>query len=312
MLRYVVDRSLLVIPTILGMVTLAFFLLRALPGDPAVAILGDYATEQAIANLRQELRLDDPILAQYWHFVSGLVTGDWGRSALTRQPAATQVFSVLGPSLMLSFGSLIVAIIIGIPIGVISAVKHGTWVDYTVIILAITGISFPVFWIGLISIMLFSYTIPIFPAVGGGSPGNPWSQLHALVLPALVLGSGGAAYIARLTRSAMLEVLNQDYILVSRAMGIRENRIIYRYALKNALPAILSVMAVTFAVAIGNAILVEMVFSRPGLGSLIMKATFARDYQLLQIGLLVLSVCVVLFNFLIDMLHPIFDPRIRK
>lgn len=312
MLRYAIERLLLVIPTVLGMVTLAFFMLRALPGDPATAILGEFATQQAIDNLRQALRLDQPLLAQYLHFLADTAVGDFGRSALTRQPAATEVLSVLGPSLVLAFASIGVAIVIGIPVGVISAIRQGTWVDYLLIILTITGISFPVFWIGLIAIILFSHMIPLFPATGMGAPGDPWGQFVALVMPALVLGTGAAAYIARLTRSSMLEVLGQDYILVARAMGIREGRILYVYALRNALPAILSVIGVTFAVAIGNSILVEVVFARPGLGSLIIRATFSRDYQILQVGLLVLSLTVVLVNFVIDLLYPLIDPRLRK
>lgn len=312
MMRYVLERFALVIPTIFGMVTIAFFMLRALPGDPATAILGEFATQQAIDNLRSSLNLDKPLLTQYFLFLQGAFTGDFGRSALTRQPAALEVLRVLGPSMILAGASLTVAILIGIPVGIVSAMRQGTWVDYTLIILTITGISFPVFWLGLVAIVLFSHMVPIFPAVGGGSSGSWFSQAHALVLPAFVLGTGGAAYIARLTRSSMLEVLNQDYILVARAMGIREWRIIGLYALRPALPAILSVIGVTFAVAIGNSILVETVFSRPGLGSLILKATFSRDYQVLQVGLLVLSVSVVLLNFLIDLIYPLVDPRLRK
>jgi len=312
MARYALERFALVIPTIFGMITIAFFMLRALPGDPATAILGEFATPQALAELRRSLHLDEPLLTQFYHFISGILTGDFGRSAITRQSAISEVMSVIWPSMALAFSSVMVAIAIGVPVGVISAVKQGTWVDYCLIILTISGISFPVFWIGLVAIVLFAHTIPLFPAVGSGVPGNYLSYVHALVLPAIVLGMGGAAYIARLTRSSMLEVLNQDYILVARAMGIRESRVLYLYAMRSALPAIMSVIGVTFAIAIGNSILVEVVFSRPGLGSLIIKATFSRDYQLLQVGLLVLSISVVLVNFFIDLLYPLVDPRLRR
>lgn len=312
MLRYAIGRLLLVIPTIFGMVVLAFFMLRALPGDPATAILGEFATPQALERLRSSLRLDEPLLSQFYHYVTGMMTGDWGRSALTRQPAMAEVMSVVMPSMALAFASIFVAIVIGIPVGVLSAVKQGTGIDYLLVALTIIGISFPVFWLGLITIVVFAHAIPLFPAVGAGAPGSLLSQTHALVLPAIVLGSGGAAYIARLTRSSMLEVMNQDYILVARAMGISEARILFVYAMRSALPAILSVIGVTFAVSIGNAILVEVVFARPGLGSLIIKATFSRDYQLLQAGLLVLAVSVVLVNFVIDLLYPIIDPRLRR
>ena len=305
------ERLLLVIPTILGMITIAFFMLRALPGDPAIAILGEFATEQALAELRKSLGLDQPLWVQFVNFVKGVLTGDLGRSAITQQPAMREVLSVIGPSLALSTASVCLAIIAGIPIGMLTAVRQGTWVDYLLMAVTISGISFPVFWIGLIVIVLFAHTIKLFPAVGAGTPGDLMSQAHALVLPAIVLAAGGTAYIARLTRSAMLEVLRQDYILVAQAMGIRRGRILW-YALRNALPPILGVIGVTFAVAIGNAILVEVVFSRPGLGSLIIKATFSRDYPLLQAGLLVLSVTVVLINFLLDLLYPLVDPRVRR
>lgn len=311
MLKYAAGRLLLVVPTVLGMVTIAFFTLRALPGDPATAILGEFATEQALADLRANLGLDQPLWLQFVRFLQGLLAGDLGRSAITNQPAMGEVMSVLPSSLMLGGCSVIVAVLLGLPIGVASALRQGSWVDYILMVVTITGISFPVFWIGLIAIVMFAHTIKLFPAVGAGSPGDLLSQAHAMVLPALVLAAGGTAYIARLTRSAMLEVLRQDYILVARAMGLRQGRILW-YALRNALPPILGVIGVTFAVAIGNAILVEVVFSRPGLGSLIIKATFSRDYQLLQAGLLVLSISVVLVNFALDLLYPLVDPRVRR
>ncbi|MBM3518588.1 MAG: ABC transporter permease [Alphaproteobacteria bacterium] len=311
MLRYVAGRLILVIPTVLGMVTIAFFTLRALPGDPAIAILGEFATEQALQDLRVTLGLDQPLWVQFGRFVHGLLTGDLGRSAITRQPAMREVMSVLPPSLMLAGFSVLIAIMAGLPIGVVSALRQGSWVDYLLMVVTISGISFPVFWIGLIMIVLFAHTIKLFPAVGAGSPGDLISQAHAMVLPAIVLAAGGTAYIARLTRSAMLEILRQDYMLVAKAMGIRERRILW-YGLRNALPPILGVIGVTFAVAIGNAVLVEVVFSRPGLGSLIIKATFSRDYQLLQAGLLVLSISVVLVNLVLDLLYPLVDPRVRR
>ena len=311
MLRYAATRMLLVVPTVLGMVTIAFFTLRALPGDPATAILGEFATEQALADLRASLGLDQPLWVQFGRFLQGLAAGDLGRSAITNQPAMGEVMSVLPASLMLGGCSVVVAILLGLPIGVLSALRQGSWVDYILMVATITGISFPVFLIGQVAIVLFAHTINLFPAVGAGMPGDLLSQAHAMVLPALVLAAGGTAYIARLTRSAMLEVIRQDYILVARAMGLRQGRILW-YALRNALPPILGVIGVTFAVAIGNAILVEVVFSRPGLGSLIIKATFSRDYQLLQAGLLVLSISVVLVNLALDLLYPLVDPRVRR
>ena len=311
MLRYLANRLLLMLVTVVGMVTVVFFLLRAIPGDPAAYMLGDYATADAIAALRQRLGLDRPMIEQYGLFLGHVVTGDLGNSVVTGQPAIGEVMSSLPASAALAVTGIVIAVLIGVPLGVVSAVRQGSWADFFVMLIALVGISFPVFWIGLVAILLLSHELPLFPALGASSNPDPLVRLHHMLLPALVLGFSVAAYIARLTRSTMLEVLGQDYVRVARAMGVPERRVVFRLALRNALIPVLAVIGVTFAWSLGNAILVEVVFSRPGLGSMILKAVFARDYQLVQAGVLVLAAAVVLVNTALDMLYAVIDPRIR-
>lgn len=312
MTRYLLGRSLLAILTLFGMVTLAFFMLRALPGDPALAILGEHASQSSVTDLRASLGLDEPLLTQYLDFLRGFITGDLGTSAITRRPALGEVSSAIGPSLALAVGSVAIAIVIGLPLGVVSAVRQGSAWDYGMMIVTVGGISLPSFWVGLMAILLFAHWLQLFPSIGAGTPGDLLSQVRALVLPAAVLSTSAAAYIARLTRSSMLEVLRQDYILVAKAMGLRRRRIVYVHALRNALLPILGVVAVSFALAIGNSVLVEIVFSRPGVGTTLINATFARDYQVVQAGFLVLAVIVVGANFLLDLIYPVVDPRLRR
>ncbi len=312
MLFYLGRVLLQLVVTILGIVTIAFFLMRAIPGDPALYMLGDFATDAALEALRARLGLDLPVYQQYLIFMQSALTGDLGRSVVTGQPALTEMLAALPWSLSLAVAGLAVAVAIGVPLGILAAVRRGTWTDVAIMLLALLGISFPVFWLGLVGILVLSHGAGLFPALGASSQPGFWSGLHHLALPALVLGFSVAAYIARLTRSAMLEVLGQDYIRVARAMGVPERRIILRLALRNAFIPILAVIGVTFAWSLGNAILVEVVFSRPGLGSTVLKAIFARDYQLVQAGVLLLAAGVVLVNVTLDVLYGVIDPRVRQ
>jgi ABC-type dipeptide/oligopeptide/nickel transport system permease component len=296
---------------VVGIVTVAFFLMRAIPGDPAEYMLGDFATKESVAALRVRLGLDQPVLEQYRLFLDHALTGNLGSSIVTGQPALEEVLSSLPSSAALALGGLGLAIVLGVPLGIASAVRQGTWIDTTVMVAALAGISFPAFWMGIAGILVFAYWIPLFPALGASGSTNGWTQLHHLALPSIVLGLSIAAYIARLTRSAMLEILSQDYIRVARAMGVPERRVVLILALRNALIPILAVIGVSFAWSFGNAILIEMVFSRPGLGSMLMKAIQARDYQLVQAGVLIIAAAVVVVNAVIDLLYGIIDPRLR-
>lgn len=312
MISFLGRRLIQLIITMLGIVTVAFFLMRAIPGDPATYMLGDYATKEALATLRSQLGLDRPVIEQYLIFLGRAFTGDLGSSVVTGQSAFAEITSSLPSSAALAVLGLLIAIGIGIPLGIMSAMHQGTWIDVTIMLGALAGISFPVFWFGLVAILVFSHWLDIFPALGSTNSDNLWTNIYYLLLPALVFGFSIAAYIARLTRSAMLEVLSQDYIRVARAMGISESKIVFRYALRNALIPILAVIGVTFAWAFGNAILIEVVFSRPGVGSTLLKAILARDYQLVQAGVLVLAAIVVVINVTLDVSYGFIDPRLRN
>jgi peptide/nickel transport system permease protein len=297
---------------LVGIVTVAFFLMRAIPGDPALYMLGDFATAEALATLRARLGLDLPVWQQYFVFLLRAVQGDLGTSVVTGQPALAEIWAAVPPSAALAIAGMLVAVLAGVPLGIVAAVRQGTAVDVAVMLVALGGISFPVFWVGLVAILTFSHALGLFPALGASSAPGFWTALHHMALPALVLGLSVAAYIARLTRSAMLEVLGQDHIRVARAMGVPEWRIVWKLAFRNALIPVLAVIGVTFAWSLGNAILVEAVFSRPGLGSTILKAILARDYQLVQAGVLVLAAAVVLLNTALDLLYGAIDPRLRS
>jgi peptide/nickel transport system permease protein len=299
------------IVTVVGIVTVAFFFMRAIPGDPAQYMLGDYATKEALATLRAQLGLDRSLIEQYGLFMSRALRGDLGTSVATGQAALTEIIASLPSSAALAISGLVVAIALGVPSGIAAAVRQGSWFDVAIMLVTLGGISFPVFWLGLAAILLFAHTLGMFPALGSSSSEDIATQLHHLALPALVLGFSVAAYIARLTRSAMLEVLSQDYVRVARAMGIPEGRIVYRLALRNALIPILAVIGVTFAWSLGNAILIEAVFSRPGVGSTMLKAILARDYQLVQAGVLALATGVVVTNAVLDISYGLIDPRLR-
>ncbi|SRR5579875_203025 len=312
MARYIGGRLLMMAVTIVAILTVVFFLMRAIPGDPAAYILGNYATSDAITTLRHNLGLDRPLIVQYLLYMGAALHGNLGTSIISQQPALSVVMSNLLPSIELAVAGVAIAAAVGIPFGMLSAARHGTIVDLSVMLGALGGISFPVFWIGLVAILIFAHALRWFPSVGAGSAGDPASQLRHLALPALVLGLSVAAYIARLSRSAMLEVLGQDFIRTARSKGLSERAVMWRHALRNALVPVLSVIGVTIAWAFGNAILVEIVFSRPGLGSLILKAVSARDYPLVQAAVFVLAVAVVLINTTIDVLYGIIDPRIRQ
>lgn len=297
---------------LIGIVTVAFFLMRAIPGDPALYMLGDFATTEALATLRARLGLDLPVWQQYGIFLARAAQGDLGVSVVTGQPALTEILAAVPPSAALAVSGMAIAIAVGVPLGIIAAVRQGSAIDVGVMLLALGGISFPVFWVGIVAILIFSHALGMFPALGTTSEPGILKGLHHLALPALVLGLSVAAYIARLTRSAMLEVLGQDHIRVARAMGVPERRIVWKLALRNALIPVLAVIGVTFAWSLGNAILVEAVFSRPGLGSTILKAILARDYQLVQAGVLVLAAAVVLLNTALDLIYGFIDPRLRQ
>lgn len=309
---YLIRRVLLLIPTILIVATIVFLGLRAVPSDPAVAILGDRASEEALQQLRHKLGLNKPLWKQYLSYMSDLFRGNLGRSLLTSQPVLEQIVSVLPSSIELVLGGMLISILIGIPLGIISAVQNNSFTDYIARILSLTGISMPVFYLGVLLLLLFSVTLGWFPVISATKKGAGVGQrLHHIVLPALTLGLIQAAFMARLTRSAMLEILQEDYVSVARSKGLGETMVIYKHALRNALIPIVTTGGVYLGLLLGNSVLTETVFSRPGLGRLLVGAIFQRDYPVIQSVLLFFASFVAAVNLLVDLAYAYIDPRVE-
>jgi ABC-type dipeptide/oligopeptide/nickel transport system permease component len=311
MLRHILRRLLLAIPTLFVVVTVIFLLVRVIPGDPARAALGDNATEQAVDQLREQLGLNEPIWVQYVTYMRGLIQGDLGTTLITRQPAWDQIQFVLPHTLQLTFAALIVALILGIPIGIITAVKQNTPIDYTGRVVSLAGLSIPAFYLGLLLMFIFSARLGWFPAIGAGNFSDPADNLRRLALPALSLGLIEMAYIARMTRSVMLNVLSDDYVRTARAKGLAERVVLFKHAFRAGLVPIVSLVGIFVISLIGSSVLTEEVFARPGLGKLMVGASRQRDYTLLQAIMVLYAFIIVLINIVVDILYTIVDPRVR-
>jgi ABC-type dipeptide/oligopeptide/nickel transport system permease component len=297
------------IPTSIGALVLVFFLMRVVPGDPAAAMLGTNATPQAVADLRSELGLDKPLPAQFVEYVAGLAHLDLGRSLALRTPVSTLLLQAVGPTLLLTFAGTLVSVLIGVPLGVIAALKRRTWWDYAASVGALSGISIPVFVWGLLLLLVFTLEWPILPSAGAGD--NPVDIARALILPALATGFFQVGLIARITRSSLLSVLNNDYVRTARAKGLGPQSVVGSHALRNALIPVLTVIGLNFGTLLGGAVVAETVFTRPGLGRLILDAINARDYPVIQGVMIVSVVLVVLLNLVTDLLYSAADPRVR-
>jgi peptide/nickel transport system permease protein len=330
--RYVVRRLLLAIPVLLGIMTAVFILLQLIPGDPALALAGEKASVDQVERVREEFGLNRPLHVQYAYFLKSAFTRDFGESLRTHQPVSGELRQFFGATMELSIAALIIALIIGIPAGVIAATHRSTLLDYGTMILALIGISTPVFWAGIVLIYLLSFRLGLFPIggiIGTGIQldrvtnayvldslltGN-WvafrSSLHHLLLPAFVLSTIPMAIIARMTRSSMLEVLGQDYLRTARAKGLEDRQVVVRHALKNALIPIVTTVGLQFGALLSGAFLTETVFGRPGLGRYVVAAIGARDYPAIQGTVLVVAVVFVLINLLVDVTYAAIDPRIH-
>ncbi len=336
MLKYILKRLGLLIPTLLGVATIVFFMVALSPGDPARVMLGERANAQQLEQLRQELGLDKPLAEQYWLYLQRMVQLDFGESIKTGRPVMEEISELYPATLELAFWAMVFAAVVGILIGVASAIKKNTWVDYTAMVGALVGVSMPVFWLALVLIMIFSVGLGWFPTGGrinvrfffesitgvylvdtfiymvrDGNTEYFLDALRRLVLPAVALGTIPLAIIARVTRSSMLEVLKQDYIKTARAAGISERRVIFRYALKNALLPIITVVGIQFGLLLSGAILTETIFAWPGIGRWLYTAIQARDYPAVQGGVIVISTTFVLINLVVDILYSLVNPRIR-
>lgn len=284
MFQYVIKRLLSTIPVLFGISLLLFFMLRALPGDPAQVLAGQMATPEDIELIRQQLGLNRPVHVQYALFLGRLIRLDLGRSARTQNPVIEEVWARLPNTVLLSVVAITLACLFGIPAGIISAVRPYSWLDYLVTSMALFGISMPVFWLGLMLVVVFSVILHWLPAGGTGS----WQHV---ILPSFTLAAFVVAFIARMTRSSMLEVLSQDYTTTARSKGLKEQVVIVKHALKNALIPIITVVGLQFGLLLGGAVLTETVFAWPGLGRLIVDSILARDYPTIKGRYLYLGFC---------------------
>lgn len=311
MLRYAVKRILLAIPILIAVLTLVFLLIRVLPGDPATVLLGDYASKEAIDQLRKTMGLDKSLIVQYLDFLTGLLRGDLGNSMITGSSVYHQIARALPYTLELTFFGIVFGVLFGVPVGIATALHRNKLPDYLGRIFSLVGQSFPSFYLGLLLMLLFSIKLDLFPVIGGGDLGSLGDTLYHLFLPGLTMGLIMAAYITRMSRSVMLNILNEDYVRTARAKGLKERIVIYKHALKNALVPLVSIIGVYSIILIGGSIMVEIIFSRPGLGKMMVGAMMQRDYIVLQSTMAIYSVFVVLLNLLADLSYGIIDPRIK-
>jgi len=307
--KRIAQRLAQLVPTTVGALVLVFVLMRVLPGDPAAAMLGTNATPQAVADLRSQLGLDKPLLQQFLDYVLGLGTLDLGRSLALRAPVTSLLWQALLPTLLLTISGTLVSVIVGVPLGVAAALKRGTWIDYTATLLALLGISMPVFVWGVLLLLAFTLQWPVLPSAGAGS--NPLEVARALILPSIATGFFQVGLVARITRSSLLSILANDYVRTARAKGLAPPQVIGDHALRNALIPVLTVIGLNFGTLLGGAVVAETVFTRPGLGRLILDAIAARDYPVIQGVMIVSVVFVVLLNLIVDLLYGVADPRVR-
>jgi peptide/nickel transport system permease protein len=332
MLTYVIKRILGVIPVLLCVSMLVFGFLRLIPGDPALVMLGERATPANIARVREQLGLNKPLYEQYLTFLGNALRGDLGRSVLRQEPVTQELLRRFPATIELALAALLFAIAVGIPAGVISAVRRGSWFDSSSMLVALTGVSMPIFWLGLMLIYLFAVVLHLLPTGGRLDAGTQLAPITNLVLvdsllrgnipvfiqgfrhlllPALALGTIPMAIIARMTRSSMLEVLGQDYIRTAHAKGLMARTVVVRHALRNAWLPIITVVGLQVGLLLSGAILTETVFSWPGIGRWLVDAIYARDYPIVQGVTLVIALIFVVVNLSVDILYALVDPRIR-
>jgi glutathione transport system permease protein len=310
MIAFLIRRAAFGVATLFAVLTLVFVIVRILPGDPAQLILGDQASREAIEALHARLGLDQPIPLQYLSFLANALRGDWGVSMVTGQPVLAEVLNVLPWTIDLTLVSLALGVALGVPLGVWAAVRRNRFVDYAVRMGSLAGLSFPAFVSAILLLFLFAIEFHWFPVISARKGSlQAWAQ--SITLPAISLGLNSAAYITRVTRSAMLEVLSEDYVRTARAKGSPERLVVWRHALRNALIPIITVAGLYMSTLIGNSVLTEIVFSRPGLGKLLVGALSQRDYTMLQGMMVIYTLAVVVVNLLSDLAYGFVDPRVK-
>jgi peptide/nickel transport system permease protein len=309
---YVVRRVLAVIPVMLVVATVAFVLVHLAPGDPASVIAGPYASTEDIAKLRHQLGLDERLPVQLYRWYGRLLRGDLGDSIFLRRPVTEAIADRLEPTLLLTTWATLVAVLIGVPTGIVAARHHNSFLDHSMMGLALLGLSVPNFLLGLLMILVFGVWLGWLP-VAGYVPleSGLWPNLRSLLMPSLALGLVQSALIARITRSSMLDVLREQFVLTGRAKGLNERVVVYKHALKNAIMPTLTVVGITFALLVGGAVVIETVFNIPGLGRLIISAVLRRDYPVIQGVVLVIALTYTAVNLLVDLAYLAVDPRVR-
>jgi peptide/nickel transport system permease protein len=312
MASFVLKRLVSAIPVLIVVAVISFMLIHLTPGDPAAAILGGEATTEQLDALRQTLGLDQPLPLQMARWFWRMLQGDLGQSIYMRMPVTQAILDRIEPTAMLSVMSIIIAVGLGIPFGIIAAVRHNSWVDHLLSVLAQIGLSVPNFWLGLGMIMLFAVKLGWLPSSGYVSLSqNPLETVKYLLMPAFTLGFSSSALIARLTRSSMMEVLRQDFIRTAQAKGLPQRRVIYKHALRNAMIPTLTVIGLVLAGLAGGAVVTEVVFTLPGAGRLMIQSVARRDYPIIQAAVLFSAVVYVFVNIMIDALYAYIDPRVR-
>jgi ABC-type dipeptide/oligopeptide/nickel transport system permease component len=306
MLKYALRRVVQAIPVLIGVLVVTFVLLYIAPGDPVLAMVGDRFDPATLERLRAELHLNDPVWRQFYHYVAGLIRGDWGTSYMTRQPVLDGILEHFPKTLYLASVAILFATLSGVAIGVLSAVRQSTWIDGLGMTFAFLGISFPVYWVGLVLILVVAVEWGALPPSGFGGGALPY-----LILPALTLGMRSTAYIARLTRSSMLEVIRLDYIRTARAKGLAEWTVIGKHALKAALIPVVTAIGLDFGAYLSGSVLTESIFAWPGIGRFALNAILKRDLPVIQGTVLFLAIVFVLVNLLVDLLYGLLDPRVR-
>jgi len=305
MITYIGNKVFATLIVLLGVSVVSFLILELVPGDPVQVMLGQSGASAAqMTQLRHQLGLDQPIYLQYWRFLSHAVRGDLGTSIVQQQPVVRLIIEQLPATIELTVAGMGVAIVLGITTGVVAAIRPNSLVDSAIMIVATIGVAVPSFWLALLLILAFAVAVHWLPAAGG-------EGLSHLILPAIALGFGTAAVIARLTRSSMLDVLCQDYIVTARAKGLPQRIVVYRHALKNALIPVITVVGLQFGTLLSGAVIIETVFARPGIGRLAVDAILNKDYPLVQGTILVAAAAYVLANLAVDLLYGVVDPRMR-
>ncbi|MBI1294327.1 ABC transporter permease subunit [bacterium] len=311
--RYLVRRLVSLLPLVFLIALIAFTLVRLTPGDPAAVVAGPDATPEEVARIRASMGLDDPIPLQFLRWAGQVfLQGNLGNSIVQGQPVLEMILQRAQPTLLLAAVGGFLSILMGIPLGVIAAVKHNSWFDRTLMSLAIVGLSIPNFWLGVLLVMALSIYFPLFPPSGFVSIQNGgFSALRYLILPGIAIGASNAAFLARMVRSSMLDVLNQDYVRTARSKGLGERRVIYSHALRNAMIAPLTVIGLLIANLTSGTVIIEIVFNVPGAGRLLINSVARRDYPVMQGIILITALIYIFANLIVDLFYGVLDPRVR-